>query len=348
VLNLVEDPVINYRGFLKPGPTLSAEIQRENVRVSVSFEVIREGCITFIHEVIPNMTPWRDIHEFYSNMDHRICPWESYIDEELRPHHSETTLRFRLNKSLEIPDTTRQFGGVSGGLTPSGVVLPPIVFPAPPINTTSATDPKLAGSSPATLGPGSDSSSDSWEEEDIPDELDDEQKLMMIAASDAHKLRKLRQATAKGLGITVEIRAGYAFEGQMHEAIFSKEFKVSKPPAHVLEPYQLAYKQIEQIGMTYQGGLPASCVWTDAGAPREDIEVSIFKVGQGIFARYGYRKTEALNMMNLPEQIRAELPLGWSVSFGTSLNPVDLELTQRMMNITSELNPTGTQHILPW
>jgi hypothetical protein len=53
-------------------------------------------------------------------------------------------------------------------------------------------------------------------------------------------------------------------------------------------------------------------------------------------------------MMNLPEQIRAELPLGWSVSFGTSLNAVGLELTQRMMNITSQLNSTGTQYVFPW
>jgi hypothetical protein len=53
-------------------------------------------------------------------------------------------------------------------------------------------------------------------------------------------------------------------------------------------------------------------------------------------------------MMNLPEQIRAELPLDWSISFGTSLNPVDLELTQRLMNITSQLNPTATQFVFPW
>jgi hypothetical protein len=308
------------------------------VRVSVTFEVIREGC----------PTTWREIHGHYSNIDRRICPWESYIDEELRPYHPETALRFRLNRSLEIPDTTREFGGVSGGQTPSGNILPPIVFPKSPINTTSPADRKLAGSSPAPVSTGTDSSSDSWEEEDIPEEAPEDQKLQMLAMSDDHKLRKMRQAIAKGSGITVEIRGGYAFEGQMHEAVFSKEFKVSQPPAHVLEPYQLAYKQIEQIGASYQGGLPATCVWTELGVPREDIEVAVFKVGQGVFVRHGYRNACALDMINMREQIRAELPLGWSVSFGATLSPYDLELTQRMMNITSQLDATGSQYIRPW
>jgi hypothetical protein len=72
--NLVEHPVSDYRGFLKPGLTITAEIQRENVQVSVSFEVIREGCITFIHEVFSNMATWREIHGHYSSIDQRICP----------------------------------------------------------------------------------------------------------------------------------------------------------------------------------------------------------------------------------------------------------------------------------
>jgi hypothetical protein len=119
VLNLAKEPIIHYRGFLKPGLTISVEIPGEDVRVSVAFEVIRKGCITFTHEVFSNMVMWREIHAHYSSIDRRICPWESYIDEELRPYYPETQLRFRLNTSLEIPDTTRNFGGVSGGQTPT-------------------------------------------------------------------------------------------------------------------------------------------------------------------------------------------------------------------------------------
>jgi hypothetical protein len=53
-------------------------------------------------------------------------------------------------------------------------------------------------------------------------------------------------------------------------------------------------------------------------------------------------------MRNLPEQIRADLPLDWAVMFGTSENPVDLELTERMSVITSQLDSTGKQYIRPW
>jgi hypothetical protein len=172
--------------------------------------------------------------------------------------------------------------------------------------------------------------------------------LQYQAISDEHKLWKMRQATIKGLPITVEICAAYAYGGQIHEAIFSKEFKISVPPAHILEPFQIAYKQIEQIGLSYQGGLPASVVWAELGAPREDIEITVFKVGQGIYARYSHSKVPALGMLNLPEQIRAMLPLDWSVSFGTSENPVDLELTERMANITAQLDHANNQYMLPW
>jgi hypothetical protein len=102
-----------------------------------------------------------------------------------------------------------------------------------------------------------------------------------MASADAHKLRKLRQAVVKGLGITIEIRGGYMFEGQEHEVIFSREVKVSEPPSHLIVPYQLAFKQIEQIGLMYQGGLPASCVWAVSGVSREDIDIAVLKIGQG-------------------------------------------------------------------
>jgi hypothetical protein len=252
VANLSENPVIHYRGFLKPGQTIAVDILRENVRASVTFEVIGKGTITFIHEVFQNMVTWHEIWEHYSEFDKRICPWECYINEELRPYFSDTPLRFRLKDAHNMPDTTHEFGGVAGGQTPRGEVLPPIVFPKAPIDTTSPKDPKVAGSATGPIGSqtGSDSSSDSWEEEDIADvDMDEAERFQWMAIADAHKLRKLRQAVVKGLGITIEIRGSYTFEGQEHEVVFSKEVKVSVPPSHLIEPYQLAFKQIEQIGL---------------------------------------------------------------------------------------------------
>jgi hypothetical protein len=193
VPNLQEEPEIDYRGFLKPGLTLNASIPRVNVRVSVSFEVIREGCITFTHEVFLNMMTWREIYGHYSSIDARICPWENYIDEELRPYYQDMPLRFKLNKSKEVPDTTREFGGVSGGLAPDGTVLPPIIFPKPAIDMSSKQYPKITGGGTGPVATGSDSSSDSSEEEDVPEETTEEQRLQLQAISDDHRLHNSRR-----------------------------------------------------------------------------------------------------------------------------------------------------------
>jgi hypothetical protein len=282
------------------------------------------------------MVTWREIHTYFSSIDQRICPWENYLDEEKRPYFMDTPLLFRLNQSLEIPDTTHNFGGVSGGQTPAGTILPPIVFPKPPINITSPSDSKVQGSATGSIGTqsASDSSSDSWEEELLPESVSEADRLAYQELADAHKLRKMTQAIIKRVPITIEIGAAYDFDGTKHQAIFSKEVKITHSPSHVLELFQIAYKQIEQIGLTFQGGLPASLVWAEAGVPREDIEIGVFKVGQGIFVRYIYAQEEALDMKNLPEQVIASLPLGWTISFGVSANPVDRELTERMAQIT--------------
>jgi hypothetical protein len=195
---LYEDATLDYRGFLRPGLTVSAEIVREDVRVSVSFEVIRKGTITYILEVIPNMVSWQDIHGHFARIDRRIPPFEGYINEENRPYYPETCLSFRLAKDVEVPDITREFGGAAGGVSKEGFLLPPIVSPKAPINITSPGDPKVVGSAKGPLDADTDSSSDSAEDDD---------------GEDDHKLHKIAQAIAKGQPLTVEIRAEYAWEG---------------------------------------------------------------------------------------------------------------------------------------
>jgi hypothetical protein len=132
--------------------------------------------------------------ESLNSFDKRICPWECYVDEEVRPYFPETMLRFRLKDSGNVPDTTHEFGGVAGGQTPQGYILPPIVFPEPPVNTTSPSDPKVPGSLKGPVGD-SDSSSDSWEEEDLADvDLSEDERAQRMMVADAHQLHKLRQA----------------------------------------------------------------------------------------------------------------------------------------------------------
>jgi hypothetical protein len=129
VPRLYEEANLDFRGKLKPGLTITAEIIRRNIRCTVEFEAIRKGSISYIHEVIPNMATWAEIHAHYSSFDKRIPPFESYVNEENRPYHDDMRISFRLVKGVEIPDTTQEFGGASGGVSQGGFILPPIVFP---------------------------------------------------------------------------------------------------------------------------------------------------------------------------------------------------------------------------
>jgi hypothetical protein len=160
-------------------------------------------------------------------------------------------LTFRLKDGEEPPDTTGEFGGAAGGKSRDGHVLAPIIFPKAPTDLSVG---KLTG---ALRGPvGTDSSSDSAEDED---------------GVDDHKL------------LTIEIRAEYTWQGDLHEAIFAKTSRNQAAPAEVLAPLQLAYQEIDQISRTFQGGgSPHSCVWTASALPRSAIEITVTKEGEGI------------------------------------------------------------------
>jgi hypothetical protein len=210
VPRLYEDANLDFRGELKPGLVISAEIIRVNVRSAVEFVVIRTGAICYIHEVIRNMVTWAEIHAHFSSFDKRIPPFECYLNDENRPYYSETKLSFRLAKGVEIPYTTREFGGAAGGVSQGGFLLPPITFPV----TVDVPEWKIQGGSPGQVRTNTDSSSDRMD-----DKEDD----------DTHKLHRLSQAVAKGQKIVVEIRGYYQWERQIHEVIFGKEFKIRAP-----------------------------------------------------------------------------------------------------------------------
>jgi hypothetical protein len=46
---------------------------------------------------------------------------------------------------------------------------------------------------------------------------------------DTHQLHRLSQAVQKGQKIVVEIRGEYHWEGQQHEVVFRKGFKIWLP-----------------------------------------------------------------------------------------------------------------------
>jgi hypothetical protein len=74
---------------------------REQVDVTVSFEVFRKGTISFMYERIQNMVSWQELHQHHAETDKRIPPYACYIPEEDRPYYPNTILEFGLNDSVE-------------------------------------------------------------------------------------------------------------------------------------------------------------------------------------------------------------------------------------------------------
>jgi hypothetical protein len=236
---LFEEATLDYAVKLKPGCIIAASVRRADVPLHIRFEIYGKATITY-ELTIPNMATWQAIHSHFAGYDLRIPPYSCYIEEENRPYYPETLLIFRLKKGEEPPDTRNQPGGVSGGLSRDGHLLPPIVAPPPVIDTTGGS--KVHGALTGTVGEDkmtSDSSSDSGE--------DDENE-------DDRKLHQLSQAAVKEVPLTIEIRAEYVWGLKLYEAIFSKTSKNTKKIIDLKAPLLTAYAELETVGRTFQGG----------------------------------------------------------------------------------------------
>jgi hypothetical protein len=69
--SLFQDLTFNYRGKLRPGQTIRAEIIRREVEVAVRLQAKNKGTITFSHERVPNLTPWKAAHANFPLVDNR-------------------------------------------------------------------------------------------------------------------------------------------------------------------------------------------------------------------------------------------------------------------------------------
>jgi hypothetical protein len=257
--------------------------------------------------MIPNMTTWAEIHTHFAEGDQRIPPFHCYIDEEKGPHLDNTLLAFRPKDGADVQDTTGAFGRAAGGVSPKGNILPPIMFPRPSIDTSKG---KIAGGAKGPLKkPGdSDSDTDSMEHEEGDEDFD--------------KLHELAHAVTREQPVTVEIRGGCPWNGRFELVVFAREFKKQPKPNHILEPMQAVFQAIKKLSVYYQRtDIPQSCLWTNAGLPREEAEMRVTKKGARVHLSFGYRGSFALDMANARSRFRVELIEGWSITFRTSETP---------------------------
>jgi hypothetical protein len=85
---LFERARFNFQGKIQPGQTIQADIVREQVDATNSFEVHRKGSISFMYERIPNMVTRSEIHEHYAKIDKRIPQLTCHIQEEIQRYYT--------------------------------------------------------------------------------------------------------------------------------------------------------------------------------------------------------------------------------------------------------------------
>jgi hypothetical protein len=79
-------------------------------------------------------------------------------------------------------------------------------------------------------------------------------------------------------------------------------------PSQILDALQVAFRSIEARAAYYQGtGLLRSCMWTQAGVPREQMEISVAKLGKGIQVTYGYGGARGHAVQNFPARFKVDL-----------------------------------------
>jgi hypothetical protein len=128
------------------------EVKRQEVKLTVRFEVFERGSISYYDQMIPNMAPRSEIHGHYAKIDQRIPPYACHEHEEVRPYYEQTCLTYHLRKDIPIPDFSHKDGGGAGGDNGRGQVLLPIIYPTAP---TDVSEGKVSGGKKGMPGPDS-------------------------------------------------------------------------------------------------------------------------------------------------------------------------------------------------
>jgi hypothetical protein len=79
-----EHAAFNHKGFVQPGLTVQAEVRREQVQLTVVFDVIKRREISYENQVIWNMWTSENICNHFFTFDKRLLPIECYEGEDKR------------------------------------------------------------------------------------------------------------------------------------------------------------------------------------------------------------------------------------------------------------------------
>jgi hypothetical protein len=321
----------NYAGFLQPSLTVTAEVIRENVTISFSFEVKDNGWITYRGHDTTNMTTRQEIYAQYAQDDPRIPPLAEYIEEDTRPYQNGDLISFQLKKFIEITDRSNEGPGRDGGDNGRKIILPPIVYQAAPINTTSPSNPKVQGSATGQIGKQTSDESDSFptdSEEDI--------------NGYERRLARIHQAVHNHEPIMV-IFVG-EFQGYQ-DRISQCEFRLDyagEAPTTMQEFFEVNWRKLCDISIAFGGEtVPGSLAWTRNRAT-EDILIALsYRFGKGLKVRFQPKDLSGLPMSDFEATFVTDLSFGLSVAFPEASRLSDATLMQYMVNLTAAWDGTA-------
>jgi hypothetical protein len=339
VLRLYPHATFNYAGMVQPNLIVSADVLREDVTVTISFEVKDNGWIEFPDNGISNMLSRQEIYDHYFAIDPRIPPLAEYIEEDTRPYHTGTPICFYLKAHLPITDRSDERPGRLGGDNGTGIQLPGIKYGARPINTTDPSEPKVSGSLKAT--PGTMCATSESEEDSSPtDSAEDE-------SGEAHRLARISLALHNREPVMV-VFVGH-FQG--YQDIQAQcEFRLNYsglPPPSLKDFFEFNWSRIRDAAPNYGStSVPESLLWTIQSITDDSLNISVYRFGMGLKVRHAPKDIKGLEMEKWPAVFTFDLEDGISIAFPAVQRLPDALLMQYVVNLTVPWD--GHEYGSPW
>jgi hypothetical protein len=310
---------------------------REDITTSVNFEVKDRGWIEYPDVTMSNMLARQEVYDLFRQQDPRIPPLAEYIEEDKRPYFSNVPIIFSLKAHIPVTDHSDEPPGRTGGDNGRGVILPPIRYGKPPINTADQRDPKVAGSLRGQ--PGDDADSES--EDSCPTDRFEDQ------VGEDHRLARIAIALHKRTPVMV-IFTGF-FQGYQ-DIQAQVEFRLSydgPPPTTLKEFFELNWARIRDAALRYgSSSVPCSLLWTIQKIEADTLDISTYQFGMGLKGRYEPKGLQGLPLEKWQAVYTVDLHDGLSIAFPGVPRLPDSVLMQLMVNLSVPYD--GQEFGKPW
>jgi hypothetical protein len=308
---------------------------RELVNLTFCFEVKDEGWITHDNNGrMSNMLTRTEIYSYVKTFDPRIPPLEEYIEEDSRPCLEQVPVIFRLKGLSPVTDLSDKGPGRLGGDNGSGMILPPIIYAAHPINTKDPSDPKVSGSKKGQLSTSSGPDSCPTDSEEDTDDY-------------AHRLARIQQAIYNQEQVmTIFVGTFQGFQDIQTQCEFRLIYNGPSPQT-IREFFESNWSRIRDLATRYGStSVPGSLTWTLNPISDESMSISSYRFGKGLKVRFQPKDISGIEMSKWPAVFTTDLMDGLSIAFPAPPRLPDAVLMQLFANLTAPWD--GKSFGTPW